>query len=271
MTEDDINADPNVEVRVHKAKKLVHALATGTNRVDGKLAIFGMEERAVHLVLAALDAEGDGRLTDEERNKYEDVGQKLVDRTMQMCLNSLVVAALLISLFTPYAFEDLQVSEKAEEYFSERFRSGLQTLHDTLITLMISSNICIFMASVYILTVLMSWLPQLDAQQWWISNNHGLLMFVQVIVPLNISLVIAALTVPAGLLVSPRKGLIATFTIACVLSFYIGFIIPNQASCRAMQVRQARRIFRLPTDDVPSKLFKEPGEEHTRTGFRCLG
>ena len=175
---------------------------------------------------------------------------------MQMCLNSLVVAALLISLFTPYAFEDLQVSEKAEEYFSERFRSGLKTLHDTLITLMISSNICIFMASVYILTVLMSWLPQLDAQQWWISNNHGLLMFVQVIVPLNISLVIAALTVPAGLLVSPRKGFIATFTIACVLSFNIGFIIPNQASCRAMQVRQARRIFRLPTDDVPSKLFK---------------
>ena len=51
----------------------------------------------------------------------------------------------------------------------------------------------------------------------------------------------------------------------------IGFIIPNQARCRAMQVRQARKIFRLPTDDVPSKLFKEPGEEHTRTGFRCLG
>ena len=122
MTEADINDDPAIEIRVQKAKKLVHALATGTNRIDGKLAIFGMEERAVHLVLAALDAEGNGQLTDEERNKYEEVGQKLVDRTMQMCLNSLVVAALLISMFTPYAFEDLLVSEKAEEYFSERFQ-----------------------------------------------------------------------------------------------------------------------------------------------------
>ena len=85
MTEDDINADPNVEVRVHKAKKLVHALATGTNRVDGKLAIFGMEERAVHLVLAALDAEGDGQLTDEERNKYTCTNMSARNLSIEPC------------------------------------------------------------------------------------------------------------------------------------------------------------------------------------------
>lgn len=271
MPDIDSNEDADVDCRVAKAKKLVHALAAGTNVVDGKLMIFGMEARAVHLVLAALDADGNGQLSEEGHNQYQEVGKQLIDRTLQMCLNSLVVAALLMSTFIPYAFEELQVSQEAGEYFSESLQNGLKTLHDILVTLMISCSICIFMASVYILTVLMSWLPQLDAQHWWISNNQGLLLFVHVFVPLNISLLIAALTVPAGLLLSPRKGLLAIFCIVSVLSLYIFFIIPNQASCRAMQVRQARRLFKLPTDDVPSKLFKEPGEEHTRTGFRWLG
>ena len=259
--EDELDIDSNVT----KARAHVKLFAEGTHEVDGWKKIGEMEARAAKIMLAALDEDGDGKLSKEERAAYIEVGNQMVDRTLQMCLNAGVVSALVLSIFFPYAFDSLEPSEASIDFFSASSREILITIHDVLITMTIASNICLIFTSVFIITVLMSWLPQFEAQQWWVATHYDLLMYVQVIVPFNLIWSMSLLPIFGGLLVSPRKGFIAMFCFASVAYLYVTVLLPNQARVRAMQYKQARKLFKLPTDHLPEKIYQD-GPLCMRTG-----
>lgn len=259
--EDELDIDSNVT----RAREHVKLFAEGTHEVHGWNKIGMMEARAAKILLAALDEDGDGKLSKEERAAYIEIGNQLVDRTLQMCLNAGVVSALVLSIFFPYAFDNLEPSEASIDFFSASTREVLMIIYEVLITMTIASNICLIFASVFIITILMSWLPQFEAQQWWLANHFDLLMYVQVVVPLNLIWSMSLLPIFGGLLVSPRKGFIAMFCFASVFYLNATVLVPMQARVRAMQYKQARKLFKLPVEHLPDKIYQD-GPLCMRTG-----
>ena len=248
-------ADVNdLSARVRASRSAIEDLANGKKDLA---EVGGMEAFAAHMTVAAMDKNRNGQLDSAELQAFEEATSKMVDRTIQMCLNSGVVSALLLSILYPFAFESIEASDDSRSFFghNDTIITALIVINDLLLLLMIAANLMHIMASVYILTTLLSWLPQLEHQQWWLAHNTDLLMFVQVIIPSTMIIFMAVLPIPAGLLLAPHKGFIALAVLVCVLIFNTRVLVRNQAGTRALQFAQAKSFCGMTVDDIPRKLW----------------
>ena len=69
-----------------------------------EMKLGGAEGVASKIALASMDANNDGRLSEQEVAKYRESGSMLVEMTLSFCLSLGVVAALIISVAYPLAF-----------------------------------------------------------------------------------------------------------------------------------------------------------------------
>ena len=66
----------------------------------------------LHLKLAQIDADGNGEISDEEVKKYPEDGQDAINRMLELCLNSGIVSALILSFVTPALLTTVEQSDE---------------------------------------------------------------------------------------------------------------------------------------------------------------
>ena len=140
-----------LEEHIRKARKELRALAEGRKDI---VQLGGMEAIASKINLAALRRDSTGKLDSAGYARFTEAGSKAVDRTIQLCLNSVVVSGLILSIGFAIAFSDIVASDETIEFFggsnaSSTIVSTLYTLHDTCIILAISSNLALLLMRTY--------------------------------------------------------------------------------------------------------------------------
>ena len=265
-----------LEEHIRKARKELRALAEGRKDI---VQLGGMEAIASKINLAALRRDSTGKLDSAGYARFTEAGSKAVDRTIQLCLNSVVVSGLILSIGFAIAFSDIVASDETIEFFggsnaSSTIVSTLYTLHDTCIILAISSNLALLLMSMNVLVLLLAWIPQLDAQLCWLIENTESVMYIQAILPFILVFAMAILAVPAGFLRSPMRGFISLLLPASVTCATL-WAIRIQTYVRSMQLVQARQLFGMKTDDIPRRVFddailvKRRKAERRRTRVQC--
>ena len=130
-----------LEEHIRKARKDIRALAEGKKDI---VQIGGMEALASKINLAALRRDSSGKLDSAGYARFTEAGSKTVDRTIQLCLNSVLISGLILSIGFAIAFGDIVASDESIEFFggsnASSAISALYTLHHTCLILAISSN-----------------------------------------------------------------------------------------------------------------------------------
>ena len=78
----------------------------------------GAEGVSTLFKLAQIDADGNGEISDEEVKKYLEDGQDAVNRMLELCLNSGIVSALILSFVTPALLTTVEQSDQSCGGFS---------------------------------------------------------------------------------------------------------------------------------------------------------
>ena len=73
----------------------------------------GAEGVSTLFKLAQIDADGNGEISDEEVKKYLEDGQDAVNRMLELCLNSGIVSALILSFVTPALLTTVEQSDES--------------------------------------------------------------------------------------------------------------------------------------------------------------
>ena len=264
-----------LEEHIRKARKDIRALAEGKKDI---VQIGGMEALASKINLAALRRDSSGKLDSAGYARFTEAGSKTVDRTIQLCLNSVLISGLILSIGFAIAFGDIVASDESIEFFggsnASSAISALYTLHHTCLILAISSNLALLLMSLNVLVLLLSWIPQLDAQLCWLIENTESVMYIQGILPYVLVAAMAILAVPVGFLQSPMKGFIS---LLAPVAYILTSVWANQImmGVRSMQLVQARQLFGMHTDDIPRRVFddailvKRRKAERRRTRVQC--
>ena len=247
-----------LEEHIRKARADIRALAEGRKDI---VQLGGMEAVAAKINLASLDGDSNGKLSPEEYARFTEVGGRAVDRIITMCHNAVMVSALILSIVFTVAFQPIQASDETIEFFggsnASSAVSALYALHDICLVLTIASNVALLVLSLAVLDILLAWIPQLDAQQCWCIENVESLLYIQVVLPFALLWLLVILPVPAGLLLSPRKGLIFLF-LPVSFTLVSAFVIMHyQGHARSMQLVQARQLFGMKTDDIPRRVLND--------------
>lgn len=260
-----------VEEHVQQARRDVWAVAEGRKDI---VQIGGMEAFATKINLASVSLDAKGIMGAAGYARFTETGRQMVDRAIQMSLNSITMSALIISIAFSVAFDEIVASDETIEYFggsnaSSTAVSALLALHDVCINLAISSNLLLLMMSFGIPIILLSWIPQLDAQVCWLIQNTETVMYVGVLLPFFLLFTVALAAVPASFLLSPVKGfvsLILPFTFAAGLLWAVRM----QTYVRAMQFAQARHLFGMQSNDIPRWVFDDAIlVKRRKAEFRC--
>ena len=69
--------------------------------------------RSTLFKLAQIDADGNGEISDEEVKKYLEDGQDAINRMLELCLNSGIVSALILSFVTPALLTTVEQSDES--------------------------------------------------------------------------------------------------------------------------------------------------------------
>ena len=73
----------------------------------------GAEGVSTLFKLAQIDADGNGEISDEEVKKYLEDGQDAINRMLELCLNSGIVSALILSFVTPALLTTVEQSDES--------------------------------------------------------------------------------------------------------------------------------------------------------------
>ena len=247
-----------VEEHVQQARRDVWAVVEGRKDI---VQIGGMEAFATKINLASVSLDAKGIMGESGYAKFTETGKQMVDRAIQMSLNSVTMSALIISIAFSVAFEEIVASDETIEFFggsnaSSTAVSALLALHDVCITLTISSNLLLLMMSFGTVVILLTWIPQLDAQVCWLIQNTRTVAYVGTLLPSILLFTVALAAVPASFLLSPVKGFVSlilpfAFAAGTVWSAHM------QTYVRGMQLAQARHLFGMQSDDIPRSVVDD--------------
>lgn len=116
---------------------------------------------------------GDGTISPEEVQRYKDQSKKLVDAVLSFTLNNGVVAALLLSIVYPMAFQfELDFDWSA---FDAQQTSRLLAFLTLLALVLFALILLVLTTRMY--TMLSFWMPTLDCQLWFIRDSTNWILF----------------------------------------------------------------------------------------------
>ena len=125
------------------------------------------------LALARMDVDGDGSLSEEDLS----VAQRLVDATKDELLNAGVVAALILSIMFPLAYEENEALIHLQQRSSDGgwdWRDWSELTSFLANQLAVCSAFMTVVLSSMMYTQISFWMPTLEAQLWYVvASAHG--------------------------------------------------------------------------------------------------
>ena len=153
----------------HEARELL----VRTSKADDPVAeLGGCAGACMMLAIARMDVDGDGSFDEEDLNS----AQRLVDGTMNELLNAGVVAALILSIMFPLAYEEnealLELKLHAAEGWDWRHWSDLTSFLANQVAVCSAFMTVVLSSMMY--TQISFWMPTLEAQLWYVvTSAHG--------------------------------------------------------------------------------------------------
>ena len=221
-------------IKIHLAKKELREYLEEANIYKADHKIGGNEGRAIKFALAQLDADGDGKLTDEELIQLEETSKENVEKTLGLLLNSGVVGALILSMLYSLTFTTVTYQDKSVEFFGERLCDFFYYVMMILINLATASSFILIFFSTRVYTHLAFWLCTTSAKLKYMSEVK--LSLVAGLAMIIMFFAILAIPFAAAVLASPGAGLISAIIVGITTIFifwyYIEFRIGLQIASR---------------------------------------
>ena len=146
----------------------------------------GPEPACILLSLASLDADGNGKLSEHEHERYTQLGERLVESTKNFHLNAGVVAALVLSVVFGLAYEEndaltaLAAPDTWGPFGSQAFTTAMADLTSFLaMQLAVSTAFVTVLLSSRMYTQISFWMPNLDSQLWFIKESATATAFLE--------------------------------------------------------------------------------------------
>ena len=171
------------------------------------------EKRAICVVLAKIDADGDGLIPDEEFERYEMDAKEHVEGSLNLLLNVGVVAALILSITYPLAIAELTPSDASSNYFSQSAIAGFTITYYILIIADVLLSLMLIYLSLRVYLYMGFWISDTKYKLEYL--RHSPIPFIAGSSVWNLRILLMAL--PFGVVVntSPHIGIIAL--VLCVL------------------------------------------------------
>ncbi len=99
--------------------------------------IGGTEGLSLNLDMAKIDQDGDGNITMTEYHEFIESSEKIIEKSQDLLLNSLVIGTLLMSFFFPLGLLELETSDKSSEFFSDSSIYALSIVYRLSLSLVI--------------------------------------------------------------------------------------------------------------------------------------
>lgn len=193
----------------------VNSSLKGQGLADIKVG--GREGAAVLYSLAAMDANGDGKILMKEHEEYQETSKETIEKVNNLLLNTGVIAALILSIFYEFTISGLEVSDASRDYFGVRGIAVLKTAFVVLMTSNIMISLLVLYMSLRLYTYLSFWLSTVSAQMRFLDNAPlvGLSIASQWVIYLSM------FAIPCGAAVQLNPGTGLFSLIICFISYLL--------------------------------------------------
>ena len=200
-------SDLEISVRESRAelrKYLEICTTKGRGEADKMMS---KERRAICVVLAKIDADGDGLIPDEEFERYEENAKEHVAGSLNLLLNVGVVAALILSITYPLAIAELTPSDHSSSFFSDSAITGFTTVYYILIISDVLLSLMLIYLSLRVYLYMGFWISETKYKLEYLRKSP--IPFIAGSSVWNLRILLMAL--PFGVVVntSPHIGIIA--------------------------------------------------------------
>ena len=208
----------------------------------------GQEAWASDIMLATLDANHDGQLTDKEYTQYLEHGQRVVDAIQNFATNNGVIAALFLSMVFPMALDyevDMQMDLRTANFVLLGWSSMLAFL------------ILGIAARVY--THVSFWMPNIESKVWYSQKVSKYLMHLETCKSLLAVFGLTTLVIHA-FVNSTIIGIAMAVPGVVIVLCYLYFEVQSSTLCMQQLEEQTRMV--LPKNRV-EKVVREIERETT--------
>jgi hypothetical protein len=122
-------------------------LQTSGKTWEANSFIGGTEGLSLNLDMAKIDQDGDGNITMTEYHEFIESSEKIIEKSQDLLLNSLVIGTLLMSFFFPLGLNSLETSDSSEDFFSEHSIYSISIIYRLLLSFVIILSIIIIALS----------------------------------------------------------------------------------------------------------------------------
>ena len=204
----------------------------------------GCEQACTLLTLASLDTDGDGRLRESEYERYKEVGAQLVESTKNFHLNAGVVAALVLSVVFPFAYEENETLTSLAEALTAEPWSYVRIADLTSflgIQLAVSTSFLTVLISSRLYTQISFWMPNLDSQLWFINESAAATSYLEAAKNFTLFATLLSLSLETAVTATFFDAL--AYAPLCVLALsYVYFELTLSAKCRMRLGRDLQRL-----------------------------
>ena len=205
-------SDLEISVRESRAELRKYLDIYNTKGCKAADKMMSKEKRAICVVLAKIDADGDGKIPDEEFERYEANAKEHVEGSLSLLLNVGVVAALILSITYPLAIANLTPSD-ASSFFSPGAITGFTVTYYILIIADVLLSLMLIYLSLRVYLYMGFWISETKYKLEYL--RHSPIPFIAGSSVWNLRILLMAL--PFGVVVntSPHIGIIAL--VLCVI------------------------------------------------------
>ena len=135
----------------------------------------GAEGVSTLFKLAHMDKDGNGEIAQKELEDYLEQGQDGINRMLELCLNSGVVSALVLSFIVPALLIPPEVSQETISFFGDGTDCSLCDKFSLTFLIMMQLTFFFCSATMFyscrIYTVLTVWSLTLESRMWFLANS----------------------------------------------------------------------------------------------------
>jgi hypothetical protein len=218
------------------------------------------ESVAQDLHLALMDKDGDGDISEEEK---EATCLAMVNETNNLLVNLSVIGALILGIVYPICFEDLTPSDPSIEYFGEEMVDWCLFLYHGLLVFMTSLSIIVVTMGVLLYKHLNFFMVTIEMKLWWLQTVSVkplvvLAQLILLVLPISLPVGAVAKQGPTAGAISLGFGLIFWVTLTIYMYVYQNWLMAIQHDKIKFYVKKlAAKQLQSPTAAV-SNLLQKP-------------
>lgn len=194
------------------------------------------------LRLASLDQDGSGLVTEQEINNYLAQGETAVAKITELCLQTGVVTALVLSFVVPSVQEPPAASEPAMERFGSPACHAIMTAVQIVNFVIFLTSATSIYISVRVYTALSMWLVSSTSRIRFVHDCPYIILSMSALTIVVIVLLATSLMLTAFITYEPNAAYASAAGLVCALTLTLAVENRLYSSASIEQHRDAKRL-----------------------------